>query len=69
MLEQLLKNCSPWEGPTLEQFVKDCTPWEGRWSRGAEEQHEEEGVAETMCYELTATSIALPSALPRGMGM
>jgi len=19
-----MKNCSPWEGPTLEQFVEDC---------------------------------------------
>ena len=24
-----LKDCSPWEGPTLEQFMKNCSPWEG----------------------------------------
>ncbi|KAK4810501.1 hypothetical protein QYF61_004281 [Mycteria americana] len=29
MLEQFMKNCSPWGGPTLEQFVKDCLPCEG----------------------------------------
>jgi len=25
----LLKNCTPWEGPTLGQLVKSCSPWEG----------------------------------------
>jgi len=24
-----LKDCTPWEGPTLEQFTKKCSPWEG----------------------------------------
>jgi len=24
-----LKDCTPWEGPTLGQFVKSCGPWEG----------------------------------------
>jgi len=24
-----LKDCSPWEGPTLGQFMKSCSPWEG----------------------------------------
>jgi len=24
-----LKDCAPWEGPTLGQFVKSCSPWEG----------------------------------------
>jgi len=24
-----LKDCSPWEGPTLGQFVKSCSLWEG----------------------------------------
>jgi len=24
----LLKNCTPWKGPTLEQ-LKNCSPWEG----------------------------------------
>jgi len=51
-LEQILKNCSPWEGPTLEQFMKDCMPWE-RLHAGAGEKCEEEGAAEPKCYELT----------------
>jgi len=25
----LLKDCTPWEGPTLGQFVKSCGLWEG----------------------------------------
>jgi len=24
-----LKDCTPWEGPTLELFVKSGSPWEG----------------------------------------
>jgi len=24
-----LKDCTPWEGPTLGQFMKSCSPWEG----------------------------------------
>ena len=24
-----LKDCIPWEGPTLRQFVKSCSTWEG----------------------------------------
>ncbi|GAB0205519.1 F-box only protein 31 [Grus japonensis] len=28
-LEQLVKNCSPWEGLTLEKLVEDCLLWEG----------------------------------------
>jgi len=24
-----LKDCTPWEGPTLGQFVKSCSPWQG----------------------------------------
>jgi len=28
MLEQFLKDCIPWEGPTLEKFTKNCLPWE-----------------------------------------
>jgi len=44
-----LKDCIPWEGLTLEQgkSVRSLPP-------------EEEGVAETMCAELTATPIHLP---------
>ncbi|GAB0180737.1 zinc finger and BTB domain-containing protein 5 [Grus japonensis] len=26
MLEQFMKDCTPWERPTLEKFVKDCLP-------------------------------------------
>ncbi|GAB0188590.1 EH domain-containing protein 4 [Grus japonensis] len=28
-LEQLVKNCSPWEGLMLEKLVEDCLLWEG----------------------------------------
>jgi len=24
-----LKECTPWQGPTVEQFVESCSPWEG----------------------------------------
>jgi len=24
-----LKDCTPWEGPTLGQFLKSCSLWEG----------------------------------------
>ena len=41
-----VKNCSPWEGPTLEKFMEDCLPWEGPHI-GAEEECEEEETAET----------------------
>ena len=27
MLEQFMKHCSPWEGPTLEKFVHDYILW------------------------------------------
>ena len=64
MLEQLVKDCSPWEGLALEKFVEDCLPWEGPHA-GAGEKHEE-GVAENNCYELTATPIPHPPALLRG---
>ncbi|KAK4810941.1 hypothetical protein QYF61_013349 [Mycteria americana] len=45
MLEQFVKNCSPWEGLMLENFVEDCLLWEGPHA-GAGEEREEEGVAE-----------------------
>ena len=61
MLEQFMKNCSPWEGLTLEKFVEDCLLWE-KPHTGAEEEHEQEGVAETTCDELTATPIPRPPA-------
>ncbi|KAJ7399547.1 hypothetical protein BTVI_113888 [Pitangus sulphuratus] len=28
MLEQFVKNCSPWEGLTLEKLIEDCLLWE-----------------------------------------
>lgn len=45
----------------LKQFVKDCLPWVGTHARGGEE-HEEEGAAEKMCDELTATPVPHASA-------
>ncbi|GAB0181744.1 mitochondrial enolase superfamily member 1 [Grus japonensis] len=60
-----LKDCTPWEGPMLEQFVKNCNLWEGP-NAGAGEQCEEEGVAETKCYGLTATPVACPPCIARG---
>ncbi|KAK4810932.1 hypothetical protein QYF61_013340 [Mycteria americana] len=61
MLEQFMKNCSPWEGPMLEKVVKDCLLWVGPHT-GAGEECEEEGVAERKHYELTTTLIPCPSA-------
>jgi len=59
MLEQFMKNCNPWEGPILEKFTENCLPWEGHHA-GAEEEHEEEGAAETKRDELTTTLIPCP---------
>jgi len=64
-LGQFMKSCSPWEGLTLEEFVVNCVLWEGPHT-GAEEECEEEGEAERMCDELTATSIPCPLVLLRG---
>jgi len=66
MLEQLLKNCSPCEGPTLEQFMKDCIPWEGPHA-GAGEEWEEETEAEMKRYGLTVIPIPHPPALVQGV--
>ncbi|KAK4810165.1 LOW QUALITY PROTEIN: hypothetical protein QYF61_010477, partial [Mycteria americana] len=65
MLEQVMKDRSPWEGPTLEKFVKDCLPWV-RPHVGAGEEREKEGMAETTRNELTATPI--PYAVPAPLG-
>ena len=35
-----LKNCSPWEGPTLEKFMKNCHLWEGPHTGAGEECEE-----------------------------
>lgn len=56
MLEKFLKNCSLWEGSMFKKVVKDCLPWV-RPHTGAGEEREEEGEAETKCYELTAISL------------
>ena len=68
MLNQFVKSCSPWEGPMLEKFMKDFIPWEEPHD-GAGEESEEEGAAETMCDELTASPIpCLPAPLRLGRG-
>ena len=43
--------------------MKNCSPWEGPHA-GPGEECEEEGAAETMCDELTATPF--PYATPKG---
>jgi len=65
MLEQLMKNCSPWEGPTLEQFMEDCLLWEGPHA-GEGAESEEEGGEEPMCDKLTTAPIPCPPALLGG---
>ena len=47
--------------------MKDCIPWEGLLT-GAEEQREEEGVAEMRCYELTTMAIPHPPTPPGKKG-
>lgn len=32
-LEQLMKNCSPWEGLMLEEFMQNCLLWEKSYTR------------------------------------
>jgi len=61
-LEQFVKSCSPWEGPTLEKFMEDWPLWEGPHAEPGEE-HEEKGVAETMCDKLTSPAISHPPVL------
>ena len=56
-----LKDCAPWEGPTLEQLVEDCLPWEGPHA-GAGQEREEDGAAETTRNELAASPIPRPPA-------
>ncbi|PKU49492.1 rna-directed dna polymerase from mobile element jockey- hypothetical protein [Limosa lapponica baueri] len=53
MMEPFLKNCSLGEG-LMEKFVEDCLLWQGPHA-GAGKNCKEEGEAETMCDELTAT--------------
>lgn len=58
-MEQLVENCSLWEGCTLEE--SDCLLWEGPYAgageEGEESSHEEKRVAETICDELTTAPI------------
>lgn len=53
----ILKDSTLWKGPRLEQIM-NYVPWE-RLHAASEEQHEEEGAAETKCYELKSTPIPL----------
>lgn len=62
MLKQLMKNCSPWEEPTLEKLMENCLLWEilmlehGKSVRSL--PLEKKGAAETMCGELSSTPIS-----------
>jgi len=40
-------------------FVKDCIPWKGPCAE-AEEEPEDEGVAEVKCFGLTTSHISIP---------
>lgn len=57
VLELFLKNCSLWEGHMLERADHKGLQLQGKTHRGAGEKCEEEGMAETSCYKLTATPI------------
>ncbi|KAJ7421660.1 hypothetical protein BTVI_17220 [Pitangus sulphuratus] len=54
MLEQLMKNCIQWEGFMFDKFVEPLT-WEASHAE-AEEEHDEQGEAETTCDELKCNS-------------
>ena len=59
-------SCDPMESPCWSRLLSAAVaPWEGPHT-GAEEEHEEEGVAETTCDELTATPAPCPPALRGG---
>jgi len=64
-LGQFMENFTPWEVPMLEKFVEDSLPWEGPHT-GAGEECEKEGAAETTCDELTTTPVPCPPALLGG---
>jgi len=70
MVEQLTKNCSPWEGPTVEKFMEDCLPWEGPHAEAGSEcegsSPEKEGAAERACDGLTITFIPCAPVLLGG---
>lgn len=51
MLQQLINNCSGWEGPPLERFMEDCIPQ--LWLHaGAGKGCEKEGAAEKLLYSV-----------------
>lgn len=62
----LLKDCSPWRGPTAERSSEDCSP--GGWSQaGVGERRGEAGAAERSWDGLTTTPAPRPPA-PLGEG-
>ncbi|GAB0183943.1 zinc finger and BTB domain-containing protein 5 [Grus japonensis] len=68
-LEQFVKNCSPWEGLTLEKFMEVSRERDPKVEQGKNVRSpppEEEGVAETMCDQLTITPIPHPPVPLRG---
>ena len=60
---------APWRGAHAGAglLAGPVTPWEGPHT-GAEEEHEEEGAAETTCDELTASPAPCPLRCLRGGG-
>ena len=40
MLEQFVKDCSPWERLTLEKLMENCLPWVGPHTGAGEECEE-----------------------------
>ncbi|GAB0188211.1 EH domain-containing protein 4 [Grus japonensis] len=40
VLEQFVRNCTPWEGPMMEEFKEDCLVWEGLHAGAGEECEE-----------------------------
>lgn len=53
LLQQFLKNGSPWERTHVGELLKDCILWEG--PHGGASEKRKEGVAETKVYEPTTT--------------
>lgn len=66
MLEQLMYNCSQWEGQMLEKFMENCLSWVGLHT-GAKKKNEKSSLwGETMCDELTAAAILCPPCATGG---
>jgi len=62
-LGQLVKSCSLWQGRTLEQFVEDCLPWEGPHA-GAGAECEESSPEEERAAETTCDELTM-APIPR----